>query len=180
MAFRSRSSVPSRGRSQRRKTVWSVGPNAVAVAFSATGSAIWPIGVAPTTPGLTHIRLRGSAVARLTAAGGIGNGFTGAIGVGVATASAFTVGVTALPTPLTDDFWDGWLWHMYFQILAVTATVSDGVNAVANVLRVEIDSKAMRKIPDAEFVTFGAIEVIEVGTSTMAFDARTRSLVKLP
>jgi len=46
-------------------------------------------------------------------------------------------------------------------------------------LRLEVDSKAMRKLPE-NMVIFCALQVLEVGVSTMAWHFNSRSLFKLP
>jgi len=95
------------------------------------------------------------------------------------TEAAFNIGVTAVPTPITEESWDGWLWHQYFDIRVVTATIADGVNAAGASVGFQIDSKAMRKLP-LDSILYGATEVIESGTSLMEVQAQTRVLAKLP
>jgi hypothetical protein len=95
------------------------------------------------------------------------------------------VGVTAVETPITEESWDGWLWHSYFAvksggIIDGTASTDDNqINGGSAVLRLPIDTKAMRKL-NQEDVIYAAIEVTESGTSTARVHLNSRSLVMLP
>ncbi len=112
----------------------------------------------------------------LTAAASVGDGFRGASGIYLMTEDAFTVGVTAFLDPLLDANSDMWLWHSFFDVRAITATITDGVNAVGAVVTQEIDSKAMRKGFDPERVMVGVTGVIETGVASMQVFADTRQL----
>ncbi len=72
----------------------------------------------------------------------------GAVGIGVVTEQAATLGVTAVPAPDTDSGWSGWLWHSYF---ASGFEIATAVGFEPDMLhRIQIDSKAMRKVGDNE------------------------------
>ena len=114
----------------------------------------------------------------LTVAAAAGDGFFGASGICVVSEDAFNVGVTAVPKPLDDDDSDLWLWHNFFDIAALSVTLTDGVNAMGANLRLEIDSKAMRKGFDSKSVIVGVTQVVERGTATVEHHARTRILFK--
>ena len=107
-----------------------------------------------------------------------GDGFFGAVGLGKVSEQAAGVGVTAVPSPMDEENWDGWLWHSYFDIRAITATIADGVNAGIAYQRLVIDSKAMRKVDSADVIV-GAISVVESGTATMEMNADSRQLIKV-
>ena len=165
---------------QRRKTAWTVGPQEVDRNLTSSTAVLWSAGVVLTNePQVTIVRVRGIITATLETVGAIGDGFFGAHGIGIATTAAFTAGIASLPTPLTEEDWDGWLWHTYFDIRAVTATIGDGVNAVGAVDRTIIDSKAMR-IWTEDMTLFGVTEVTESGTSNVEVQGQSRVLVKLP
>jgi len=72
----------------------------------------------------------------------------GAIGIGVVTEQAATLGASAVPAPDTDAGWDGWLWHSYFaskfEFITGAGFDQQGMS------RITIDSKAMRKVGDNE------------------------------
>ncbi len=70
----------------------------------------------------------------------------GAVGIGIVSEQAASVGVTAVPAPDTDAGW-GWLWHSYFAQSFVTEANSMVFNALQLIV---IDSKAMRKVGDNE------------------------------
>ena len=90
-----------------------------------------------------------------------------------------------MPTPLDQEAWDGWLYHWYFALLTggkMDGSVSvdrNNTNATAAALRVEVDSKAMRKLT-VDDVIFAAIQVIETGTATMQWMFNSRQLLKHP
>jgi len=182
--------VLSRPISNRRETSWSIavasGTNGSEQTISASGSTGLTQFAIATVDGITIVRLRGELLLYLLTASGASSGFTGAFGIGKATLQAGNIGITALPTPLDEEDWDGWLYHRYFSVMAADQIV--GANAATNnanqnpqsaALRVEVDSKAMRKLPENN-ILFGALQVLEVGTSTMAMHFNSRMLLKLP
>ena len=154
--------------------------------MSATGSALGGIVGQPASDGITIVRLRGEFLFRLRTASAPGSGFHGAIGIGIFTDAAVAVGVSALNTPITDETWDGWMWHRYFACHAEDAIAAAGASNEPNqglstfgTVRVEMDSKAMRKIPVGMSLSV-VIEVIEVTVATAIWQFNSRSLVKLP
>ena len=128
----------------------------------------------------TIVRIRGIARVHQTVGSAVGAGFKGALGIGIVTAQAFAAGVTSIPGPITDSFWDGWMWHSFFDVRVVTATIADGANAASVSYVVPIDSKAMRKWDgSSENVLVGVMELIEQTTAVMELEADTRVLIKL-
>ena len=123
----------------------------------------------------TLVRTRGIFEAVLKTATSAGDGYFGAIGIGRVSTPAFVAGIVSMPTPLTDLAWDGWLYHSFFSLHAGVA----GDSAASSTQRIEIDSKAMRKLGTDE-TFYAAMEVIEVGTATMSLFLNTRMLSKLP
>ena len=170
--YRGRNQSPSRS---KRTTLWNQGPNDTGTAFSTVTPALWTVGSVVSEP-VTIIRLRGWFDFYLESASAVGSGFSGAAGIGIVSTDAFAAG--AVPDPNEDLDWP-WIWHTFFDVRSITATIADGSNAVAAVQRIEIDSKAMRKQNPAETL-FGATETIaESGTATARLFARTRVLDKL-
>ncbi len=106
------------------------------------------------------------------------------MGLAVAPLNAFTAGTASLPDPLADDSDDNWMWHQYFQVRAPKAFTgnasvdSDALLALACVFQFEIDTKAMRKVPQAGDVVYGKIEGSLSGTATLNFNMNTRMLSK--
>ena len=135
----------------------------------------WTTGTAP-AQNLTLLRTRGLFAINLISATAAGDGFFGAVGIYMATSKAFAAGIGSMLGPFADSNSDMWLWHSFFDVRAITATIGDGVNAATAGMRVEIDSKAMRKNFDPERVMVGIVEGIEVGTASCKFHADTRQL----
>ena len=164
----------------RRRTGWEVGPgDSTLTNFASTQSVILGLGAQALLDGLTLVRLRGSFRALLTAVAGANDGFAGAVGIGIVTAEAFAIGLTAMPLPLTDMEWDGWLYYRPFSVQSNTATIADGVNSGGVNLEFPVDSKAMRKLREGDTI-FAAAQVVENGTSVMDIHFDSRILLKLP
>ena len=100
-----------------------------------------------------------------------GDGFNVALGIGVCTAPAFAIGVTAVPNPFDEIDWDGWLWHWMGTLFSPTGTIGEDSKRL-----IEIDSKAMRKFDDQD-VVYALAQVGEVGTSVMDISLMTRMLI---
>ncbi len=178
MVLRRGSPLGLRGRaSQRRLTSWGLGPGGtVALPISASGAFAFATVAVPTETGLTVVRTRGEVLLTLITATGSLDGFRGAFGIGIATDRATAIGITALPSPISDEDQDMWLYHRYFTVVANISTEADfGLSAA---LRFEVDSKAMRKLPIGMAI-FAAIEVVEVGAAVMDASFNSRLLLKL-
>jgi len=177
MAHVSRFRGPTR--TSRRSTAWGVGPSATNIAVSSSTPQLWTLGsVLQLDDKSTIVRIRGHGLVLLESATAADDGFVGAVGIGIVTTAAFTAGVTAVPTPITEEDWEGWMWHQYISIQAFSATANDIASSLASAQRFEIDSKAMRK-QNADETLFGAIELTLNGTAVATFNARTRVLDKL-
>jgi len=180
MARRSHGFSRARG-GARRSTGWEAGPGSLSgvdAAFSASTSIIIGTGVGPVVDGLTLIRTRGEMLVSLASVVATQDGFLFGLGIGIVTADAFAIGVTATPTPLEDADWDGWLWHTLTHVFAPTSTgVAEASDAV--VVRVPIDSKAMRKVGINE-VIYMVAESSETGTAVATVYGLSRILFKNP
>ena len=144
---------------------------------AASQSVFLGSGTIPTLDGLTLVRTRGLLDIFLDGApSSDGDGYFGAMGIGIVSDAAFAAGITAVPTPITESFWDGWLYHTFLSIHAMDITFG---NQAAAHQRVEVDSKAMRKIAVGETL-MAVLEVVEIGTATFNVFWDSRSLVKLP
>ena len=170
----------SRARSQsRRQTGWAFGPGGSAVTtFSSSITTIVGAGVLTGVDGNTVVRIRGGLYAQLSSVAAITDGFHVGFAIGICTVEAFAVGVTAVPSPIDDMAFDGWLYHRFFDVHAVSATIGDGVNANAVTFRTEVDTKAMRKLPDG-YVLYSVVQTVEDGTATMDVFFDSRALFKL-
>ena len=165
-------------RSQRRLSAWEKGPGGTTgTVISTSTTVILGAGIVALIDGLTIVRFRGFFEMFMEAAPAIGDGFVGAVGAGVVTSDAFAVGVTAVPNPVDDADWDGWLYHRFYSLHHSTATISNGVNAGREAW--EVDSKAMRKLPSNE-TFFLSIQTVEQGAAQIEVFFDSRVLLKLP
>ena len=124
------------------------------------------------TEALTLVRTRGRFDFSLSSYTSAGDGYQGAVAIGLASLPAFTAGIGSLPTPISEMGWDGWLWHSIVGIHSALAAGATAVGQIASI-SLEVDSKAMRKLTD-QMVIFAAIEVVELGTASLNvfFDSR--------
>ena len=149
---------------------WGLGPGeSVITSIMGTGSTILGSGITPGESELTVMRTRGLLeLGILGQATANGDGFFGAVGIGVFSLPAFTAGVTSMPTPVTEAAWNGWFWHQFIALHDWDVGVESQVS-----IQYEVDSKAMRKF-DTQMVLAAVIEVTEIGAATMGvfFDSR--------
>jgi hypothetical protein len=106
---------------------------------------------------------------------GVSETYDGAIGFSVVTAQALAIGITAVPTPWTDQGSDAFYVHqvMMQRFLFITgAGVESGMLSWK-----EYDSRAMRKVNDDEDIAFVA-ETSSLSTGAVIHHA-ARMLVKL-
>ena len=166
------------GHGSRRKTAWQIGPFGQAN-VTAAGVLLFATGAQALVDGATIVRTRGELSVALgpstTALAGFDRiGF----GMCIVSENAFGIGVTAVPTPITDIAWDGWLFHDLMSIFTIQDSETWS-NSGSPFKRVEIDSKAMRKIKNTD-VLIGVMEFSsETGTATIEARLNTRVLVKL-
>ena len=173
-------------RGPRRKNSWAAGIGGDAAQTQITGAGSTIVTSAVTGgDGVTLVRTRGQLLLFCRTADAALAGFTGAFGIAVATTAAIVAGAAAVPTPISEQGWDGWLyWH---AIQLISAGVVDGTavldelqpNVMSFAQRIEIDSKAMRKIKEDESI-YAVLEVQEDGASIMNWYVDTRMLFKLP
>ena len=176
MASRSRSFLTSRSvRGSRRKVSWTVGPNGSSGLITTASTVVFPTGLQALVDDLTLVRMRGEIAFSITGTN-IRDGFDAiAVGMAVVTENAFGVGVTAVPAPLTDINWDGWLFHWSGSMAAMLAAAENE----ATQYRLVIDNKAMRKMHESDVIV-AVIEVAtETGTASLEAILNTRTLFKL-
>ena len=170
--------VPSRRSAVRRRTGWDEGPGSQSpAAITTTGQSFLGAASASLQDGLTVARIRGLLSFVQTVTTAAGDGFHGAVGIGITTIDAIAIGATATPGPITESSWDGWLWHQFFDTRQSVASGA-AVDALTPQL-FTIDSKAMRKIDEAMAI-FAMIERTEVGTASMSVLLDSRMLLFLP
>ena len=175
---------------QKRHSAWTIGPATTGPGgvqtLSVTGLTGMGVGAGINEDGLTLVRTRGELLMYLSAATPAGaSGFHGAFGLCVVTDQAFGIGTTAIPGPATDKEWDGWFYHRFFNLFSggvidgTAATDDNQSNSAIAALRIEVDSKAMRKTKEGMTIV-GIIEVTELGTAAMKVFFNSRLLFKLP
>jgi len=165
--------------SQRRKTSWSIGPEDIDGGTAASADELWSGGVTLNVPEVTIVRIRGLIRVYLNSAAALADGFEFACGIGLVTNEAFAGGATAIPSPLGDEDWDGWMFHSYGDVRSVSATFATGPNAFSAVFQIDIDSKSMRKWNDG-MTLFGKTQWVESGTASTTMHAVSRVLLLLP
>ena len=171
----------TRGRSTRRGVGWEEGPGGHAVTqLTNTGSTILNAGAQALVDDITLMRTRGNAHVFLNgAATGAGAGYHGALGIGIVTAEAFAIGMTAMPVPITNLDWDGWLFHTFFDVHVNSSMPADPITSPAASVRLDVDSKAMRKLTSGDTI-YAAVQVEESGTAVVDIYFESRMLIKAP
>ena len=102
------------------------------------------------------------------------------IGMAVVSENAAGAGSTAVPAPITDIGWNGWLWHWTGALTANSSATTDVATSPAGIVRIPVDSKAMRKFKNMDILICVIEADDEVGTATANMTVNTRILVKLP
>ena len=170
---------PHRTASARRRVSWEEGPGGTPFTRSDTVPLLITAGVVTLVDGTTLVRTRGALTLMMKASAANSDSMAGAFGIGVTRTEAFSAGVGSVPTPIAEQDWDGWIYWtpFYFESLTDAEVINTG--GVSGI-RLEIDSKAMRKL-DIGDVIYAAIEVgAEVGTSIITGHFDSRLLFKLP
>ena len=155
---------------RHRLTKW-IGPaDQGAVNVASTGATI--ISSVSFEDPATLVRTRGVVGVKLQAYGADSEVF-GALGLGIVSAEALAIGVTAVPHPFRDPDWGGWfVWRTFFfryEFHDATATMFPAS------IQFEIDSKAMRKVEPNEAL----VVVAESQVGSFAVADGTRVLVML-
>jgi len=165
--------------SSRRQTSWNAGPAQSGTSITAAGTLLWATGSQAAEDGLTVVRLRGELTMFVEVATSPFDGFL-SIGHGICIVSenAFNAGTASVPAPLDDIGWDGWIWYHLTEQLREASTTETGRSGLSMV-RIPIDSKAMRKNKRTDVLVGVSQFGTEVGTSTLTFSSRTRVLDKI-
>ncbi len=127
----------------------------------------------------TLARIHGELMVTLNTATSINDGFTGAVGIGKVQDEAFQAGVGSVPSPVTESSWDGWLYHQFFEVRALSTVEAELIASPASTFRRTVDVKSMRKVDDQENFIL-VMEAIEVGTAVGVLSFQSRALSLLP
>ena len=173
-----------RGRQIPRRLIsWELGPGGTApTVINSTVAIFLGSALSSSEDGLTVVRIRGELLVYMLLATTSNDGFSGAFGIGLASEAAVTAGAASVPTPITESSADMWLYHRFFSVKSPVAFASGAAQdgpSLATSFRLEVDSKAMRKLIQ-EDALYAMIEVAEVGTASIEVHFDSRILVKLP
>ncbi len=177
-----------RGRQgSRRRTAWEFGPGDVTIQTQITSSqsVILNSFVSPLTDGLTVARIRGELLMFLRTGAAALDGYLGAFGIGIASVAACTAGAGSVPTPITEQGAENWLYWTPISLLACetldgsVSTDLSGVGGTTSVIRHVVDTKAMRKFPIDQAI-YACLEVMEQGASILNMHFDSRMLLFLP
>ena len=153
---------------------WEAGPGQnpaggapVDTALASGTNTIIGQGITPSIGELTLLRTRGGAYAGMLDDANIGSGVVG-VGIGIVSSEAFGIGATAVPSPLDQSNWSGWLYHMLipFRLEATSVDVNQDLGMTFD--RWQIDAKAMRK--------FGTNDVLFVAAE---WDGTTNTVARI-
>ncbi len=133
----------ARGRSGRRADYsW----NGLCGALENIGEANQLVSIAIFAGAGTVMRTRGQVLVQFDGAAD-GNKKCVAAGLIIGTDAQVTAGPTAFSSPISNLDAE-WLWHGFFPLMAQAATEVDAEGS--KVMRLEVDSKAMRKVKQNE------------------------------
>ena len=171
---------PMRASRPRSRVEWSASFNNDFVALAANSVAVVTSSNAllaalseMTSP--TVVRIRGAGIVMVESGSNTDDIMVGQ-GIAVVSTKAAGVGVTAVPSPLTDVSFP-WMWHRFTPLRFFTT--SGAVSPDAGVDRFEIDVKAMRKILSDEEELIYVVETSNgAGTAAIVFANGIRVLIK--
>ncbi len=157
----------------RRETVWiggQMGENAIATSGVAQLTSLNTAALALRP--FTVVRTRGVFYVE-TDQVAAGEHQWGAYGFCVVSEQADAIGVTAIPTPITDQSSDLWYVYEIFQEGQKAFSVASAIQVVGH----QFDSKAMRKVEDGEQI-ITAVEA-DANSDGFTFSSGHRTLLKL-
>ena len=109
----------------------------------------------------TIVRVRGQAVATMDV-GAADDRMVVGLGLIVGSDDQFAAGAAAFPSP-TDDLDGDWLWHGFFPLQSLVGTQG---GEISQTYRLEVDSKAMRRVKQNDQIVCVADGVILAGSPT--------------
>ena len=178
MARSRRGSFPVRT-SNRRRTAWTDGPGGTVVTQLAAAIPVFlGSAVTPTVEGITIARIRGRLRMMLSTGTSALDGLVGAFGLGIASLAAVTAGTGSVPTPISEQGAESWLFWTPFQLL-VPEAFSNETTALSAFFDIEVDTKAMRRFPTEDALYAMCEAGTETGTAVaqIFFDSRVLSFL---
>ena len=163
---------------RKRPTFWQAAAfNMSATTGASVVSTIVTEAALENTPSSTLIRIRGQLLCTVISSAAVPSSTHVAIGIKLVSAAALA-GV-AVPSPFADEGSDWIWWNIVPLVLLTGGSVAspngDGLNSNA---RIEIDSKAMRKVTQNEVLVIVAENVVSESTTTVGIDGGVRVLFK--
>ena len=145
-----------------------------------TGAAVFSTAVTEAelenVPNPTLVRCRGSLLVQLSSSAATPGASIVVLGIKVVTRAAFAAG--GVPLPFTDVGSD-WIWWQAIPMNILAGnTPAPTPEDTTTVHRVEVDSKAMRKISPNEVLVFVSENVVVTSTQTFDVDGAIRYLFK--
>ena len=149
--------------SQKRGTFWGRSPADATSSSLAASTAVLDATAVPVAEGETIVRVRGEIIVGSDQAA-VNERWAGALGFCIASDQAVTAGIASLPTPYSDQDFDGWFVHRYFggEFLFLDST---GVQGLGRMDRFAFDSKAMRKFAQGQTLCVIVENGAAVGTN---------------
>ena len=176
MAHSRRSTFPKTG-GPSRQVSWEVGPRG-SVATSTTSNSLFPTAAEAALDKLTIVRTRGQLIVEYTTGDAVAEGHEWAFGMCIVSQNAAGIGVTAVPDPLIDIAWEGWFVYEMGIVKQVGTTLDQSEIGAGQ--RIEIDSKAMRKLRITDNVVAVFSNTIVGSPGQVRASMLSRMLVKLP
>ena len=140
--------------------------NSAQLAIGAASSGVIALGSnLLLSPAATLVRTRGSVLFKISASGSANNKLNGAFGIIVASDQAVSIGITALPSPITEIENDWVVWVPFTGSADLAATTQTDLGAFS---LVQFDSKGMRKMKEGESLV-GVFEVFQSDATTGTF-----------
>ena len=171
MAYRVVRGVARSGK--RRATLWTSAADVTATTALASQAAVLHQSFSGGVDPITVVRTRGN-IWYGTDQAGTSESYAGAIGMCVVSDQAAAIGVTAIPTPITDAESDMFFVHEYFAQRFVVGDAT-GLNQ-DGLSRTSFDSKAMRKVNPDETICVVVENAFSVG---LIFLVQFRMLLKV-
>ena len=171
-----RGSVAVVGRGPRRATEWLASADQAAVVLAGNAArldqAFSQAQIQALGP-FTVVRVRGAIYSRSDQTASTENAF-GAVGFMVVREQARVAGIASLPTPIAEEFDDGFFVHQFFDAGIQVATGTQ-VGNISLPRMLEFDSKAQRKVSSDDAI----VVTVENGdASGLAVLIKFRMLIK--
>ena len=151
----------SRSRGTRMRKTWQTGGSFGATVITAAQIILSAVSnVEGSGLDFTVLRTRGQFLVTGIPDGAADEEVVG-LGICVVTLAALAAGGTAMPGPINAAGSDAWLWHTFVPLDSMGLTGESPTGWGSSIVRIEVDSKGMRKLPEGYAValvgeTFGA------------------------